>query len=250
MTRTIIVTVLFLVVVLLTGCDKQEKAKLQSEVDSLRNELQTSQRMAQTLQDVGVLMDSIDANRQLLRVNMVEGTTYDNYTARMKDLNNYVRETEDKIADLETQLKKSRGNMSAFANTIKKLKAELVTKSQEVILLQEQAEKYRNENQNLSETIRLQEEELTNKEEEIRLKEVALASSEAKIQEMIINNKMSEADAYFKQAQAVEEAANRTNFAPKKKKASIREAIDLYKKALSLGKQEARAKITELEKKL
>src|SRR6187549_1312003 len=95
-----------------SACDTQEKAKLKSEVDSLRNELQTSQRMAQTLQDVGTLMDSIDANRQLLRVNMVEGTTYDDYTARMKDLNNYVRETEDKIAELEKQLKKSKGTAS------------------------------------------------------------------------------------------------------------------------------------------
>lgn len=234
----------------LTACDTQEKAKLKSEVDSLRSELQTSQRMAKTLEDVGTLMDSIDANRQLLRVNMVEGTTYDDYTSRMKDLNNYVRDTEDKIADLEAQLRKSNSSSKSFANVIKKLKAELVTKSQEIAILQEEAERARNENQNLSETIRLQEEELTTKEEEIRLKETELASSESKIQEMILNQKISEADAYFKQAQAVEETANRTKLAPKKKKASIRQAIELYKKALSLGKQEAQAKITELEGKL
>lgn len=240
----------FVTAIAITACDTQEKTKLKSEVDSLRNALQTSQRMAQTLQDVGTLMDSIDANRQLLRVNMVEGTTYDNYTARMKDLNNYVRETEDKISDLEAQLKKSKSSANGFASMIKKLKAELVTKSQEIILLQEEAERVRNENQNLSETIRLQDEELTTKEEEIRIKEGELAVSENKIQEMILNQKMSEADAYFKQAQAVEETANRTKLAPKKKKASIRQAIDLYKKALSLGKQEAQAKITELEAKL
>ena len=67
---------------------------------------------------------------------------------------------------------------------------------------------------------------------------------------MILNQKISEAEAYFKQAQAVEETANRTKLAPKKKKASIRQAIDLYKKALSLGKEEAKAKIDELEKRL
>ncbi len=234
----------------LVACDTQEKAKLKSEVDSLRNELQTSQRMQQTLQDVGTLMDSIDANRQLLRVNMVEGTTYDDYTARMKDLNNYVRETEDKISDLESQLKKSKGSANSLSSIIKKLKGELVTKTQEILVLQEEAEKVRNENQNLSETIRLQEEELTTKEDEIRTKEEELAASENKIQEMMIKSKMTEADAYFTQAQAVEETANRTKLAPKKKKASIRQAIDLYKKALSLGKEEAQAKITELEKKL
>jgi hypothetical protein len=48
----------------------------------------------------------------------------------------------------------------------------------------------------------------------------------------------------------VEETANRTKLAPKKKKASYEEAIQLYKKSLSLGKKEAQARITELEKKI
>ena len=75
---------------LLTGCGKEEKDKLQSQVDSLRSELETNQQLARTLGEVGVLMDSIDANRQVLRMNMMEGTTFDNYTNRMEDLNKYV----------------------------------------------------------------------------------------------------------------------------------------------------------------
>ena len=85
-----------------------EAEKLKSQVDSLKVELQTSQQFATTLQEVSVLMDSIDANRQVLRVNMVEGTTYENYTARMKDINNYVKDTQTKIEDLESSLKKSK----------------------------------------------------------------------------------------------------------------------------------------------
>jgi len=102
-----------------------EKEKLKSQVDSLKAELQTSQQFANTLQQVGTLMDSIDANRQLLRMNMVEGTTYDDYTARMKDINNYVKDTQNKIEDLEKALKKSKGATNAYAATIKKLKADL-----------------------------------------------------------------------------------------------------------------------------
>jgi chromosome segregation ATPase len=241
---------LSIVAIITSACNTQEKAELQSKVDSLTVELETSQRMARTLQDVGVLMDSIDANRQLLRVNMVEGTTYENYTSRMKDLNNYVRDTEKKIEDLEKQLKKSRGNANAFASTIKKLKAELFSKSEEIAALQEQVETQRNENQNLSQTIKLQEDELSAKDEQIRAKEEELALIETKIQELMINSKVSEADAYYARAQAVEETANRTKLAPKKKKASYKEAIELYKKSLSLGKKEAQAKITELEKKI
>ena len=127
----------FLIVAYVSSCNTEEKAQLQSKVDSLTVELETSQRMAQTLEDVGILMDSIDANRQLLRVNMVEGTTYDNYTSRMKDLNNYVRETEEKIAELEKDLKKSKRSVASFSKTIKKLKAELIGKSEEITALQE-----------------------------------------------------------------------------------------------------------------
>jgi chromosome segregation ATPase len=235
---------------LIAGCGKEEKAELQSKVDSLTVALESSQRMTQTLEDVGILMDSIDANRQLLRINMVEGTTYDNYTSRMKDLHNYVRETEKKIAALEKELKKSKRGATSLTATIKKLKAELGTKTDEIVMLQEEVERQRNENQNLSQTIKLQEGELSSKEEEIRQKEQELAANQSRIQELMLNSKMSEADAYYKQAQAVEETANRTLLAPRKKKASYQQAIDLYKKAFSLGKKEAQSKITALEKKI
>lgn len=238
------------VAALLASCGGKETAQLQSQVDSLRSELETSQRMTQTLQEVGVLMDSIDANRQLLRVNMVEGTTYDNYTSRMEDLNNYVKDTEEKIAELEKALKKSKGTASTYAATIKKLKADLESKNTEIAALQEQVEKYRNENQNLIQTVGLQEAELSEKDEELAAKRSELALIEARIQEIMIQSKMSESDAYFARAKAVEEAANRTKLAPKKKKETYKEAIELYKKAESLGHAEAAAKVAELSKKI
>jgi hypothetical protein len=81
-------------------------------------------------------------------------------------------------------------------------------------------------------------------------KQQELALIEARIQELMISSKVSEADSYFARAQAVEEAANRTKLAPKKKKETLKEAVELYKKALSLGNQQAQAKITELEAKV
>ena len=43
---------------------------------------------------------------------------------------------------------------------------------------------------------------------------------------------------------------HRTKLAPRKKKETLREAIELYKKALSLGKTEAQERITALESKI
>ncbi|MEO7990038.1 MAG: hypothetical protein ABI663_10880 [Chryseolinea sp.] len=238
------------VVALFAACDNGEKVALQSKVDSLKVELEASQKVATTLTEVGVLMDSIDASRQLLRVNMVEGTTYDDYKSRMKDINGYVKDTQKKIDDLEKSLKKSNSNAAGFSKTIKKLKSDLETKSKEIASLQEQVDKFRSENQNLITTVGMQEAELSDKSAQIETKNQELALIEARVQEMMIQSKMSEADAYYARGQAVEEAARRTQLAPRKKKETYKEAIELYKKALSLGKTEAQDKITALEKKI
>jgi chromosome segregation ATPase len=239
-----------LTVVFFASCDNKEKEQLRTQVDSLKRELETSQEMAETLTEVGTLMDSIDANRQLLRVNMVEGTTYDDYSTRMKDLNSYVRETQEKIAGLEKSLKSSKANSSAYAKTIEKLKADLTARTTEITALQAQVEKYRSENENLINTVGLQEAEIADKQSQIEAKIQELAWIETRVQELMLQSKVSEADAYYTRGLAVEEAANRTKLAPKKKKETYREAIELYKKALSLGKTEAQEKIDELEKRL
>jgi hypothetical protein len=96
----------------------------------------------------------------------------------------------------------------------------------------------------------MQEAELSDKAGQIEAKTQELALIEARVQELMIQSKMTEADAYFARAQAVEEAANRTKLAPRKKKETFKEAIELYKKALSMGKNEAQERITELEKKI
>jgi len=235
---------------ILVACGGKEKAELQSKLDSLSIELEYSQRMANTLLEVGVMMDSIDANRKLMRLDMMEGTSYDNYTSRMNDLNQYVKNAERKISDLENALAKSQGSAATYARQIKKLKDDLQAKNSEIIALQEQVEKYRNENLNLINLAEMQSAEITDKEIQIQAKEQELALIEARIQELMIQSKVSEADGYFARAQAIEEAANRTKLAPKKKKETLMEAIEYYKKALSLGRQDAQAKITELEKKL
>ena len=232
------------------GCGGGEKEKLQMAVDSLTQQLEASKQVANTLQVVGVVMDSIDANRQLLRVNMIEGTTYSDYTARMKDINEYVKESQEKIEALERALKKSRGTSNVFSATIKKLKADLDARNKEILALQEQVDKYRNENQNLIQTVSLQEAELGDKEAKIIEKEQELALIEARIQELMIQSKMSEGDSYYARGEAIEEAANRTKLAPRKKKETYREAIEMYKKALSLGVAKAQAKISELEEKV
>lgn len=234
----------------LLSCETKEKEALQSQVDSLQIELEKSHQTSETLSEIGTLLDSIDATRQLLRINLVEGTPYDDYSGRMEELNDYIRNTQDRIGQLEESLRSSKANAAAFGKTIRQLKAELQKQGQEVVFLQEQVEKFRNENENLIITVDLQDAEIADKQAQIDARSQELALIEARVQELMIQSKISEAEAYYTRAQAIETAAERTKLAPRKKRETMRQALDLYKKALSLGKNEAEAKISELEDRL
>ena len=241
---------LFLIPGFLFSCETNEKQSLENKVDSLTIELEKSHQASQTLVEIGTLLDSIDATRQLLRVNLVEGTPYDDYAGRMEDLHEHIRNTQERIDKLEQSLGSSQANAKAFAKTINQLKAELAKKSREMAFLEEQVEKFRHENENLIITVNLQDAEIADKQEQIDAKSQELALIEARVQELMIQSKISEAEAYYTRAQAIETAAERTKLAPRKKKETMKEALDLYKKALSLGKSEAQAKISQLEDRL
>jgi len=236
--------------VLFSACDSKEKAQMQSELDSLRREAAISQQLAEVLMEVGDMMDSIDASRNVLRMSMIEGTSYDDFRSRMNELNQYVKTSESRLNELEQALRKSQSTSGTYANTIKKLRADLESRNKEIAELRDRVEQFRNTNQNLVNLVAMQESELEDKEGEIMTKNQELAFIEARIQELMLQFKMSEADAYFARAQAVEEAANRTKLAPRKKKETLLEALELYRKSYSLGNNEAKTKIDELSDRI
>lgn len=232
---------------MMLSCDSKERAQLQHRVDSLSAELQASIQVEATMGEVGVLIDSIDANRQALRTEMVEGTSYTDYIRRLKDINNHITDTKNKISEMEKNLKKAKGQSNAALTRMKK---DLELRSQEVLALQVEIEKMREENKKLVTDITVKDSTLTNRDEVIKLREQDIASLESLVKDINEQTKVKVANLYYAQAQALETAAQRTRFAPKKKKETKREALELYKLSLSLGKAEAEARIAELEKDL
>lgn len=241
------VILLALVAGLIWSCDTKEKQMLISKVDSLQIELEASHETALALQEIGVLLDTIDASRKVLRTNVVEGTTYSDYKNRLTELNNYVVETQNKITELENSLQKSNRN---YAGTIKRLKADLESSKLQLAALQTEVDRMRGENEMLVQTVSQRDEKITEQQGIIQVKEENISSLEAKVEEINKMSADSKAELYFAQAKALEEAAERTKFAPKKKKETQREALELYKLSLSYGNQEAQQRITELEKEL
>jgi len=234
------------VIGMLWSCDTKEKQALQTKVDSLRTELEMSQQTAQTLEEIGILIDSIDASRQLLRTDVVEGTSYADYSSRLKNINEHVKNTEAKIAQLEKSLKTAQGNSGKA--TIKRLKADLELSTQQIAALQTEIEKIRTENHALAKNVGQKDSVLLVRDEVIKMREQDVAGLEKKVEEINFQANKTQADMYYAQAEALETAASRTKFAPKKKKETQREALELYKLSLSLGKTEAQNRIDELEK--
>lgn len=235
-----------LIALLFSSCENKEKIRLQSQVDSLRTELQVSQQTNKELEEVGVLIDSIDASRQLLRADVVEGTSYKDYKNRLVSINNHIKETQSKIAELEKTVKKNNASLS----TIKRLRADLEARTAQITALTEEIEKMRGENASLTRNLTNRDSLITVNSETIKMREQDVANLETKVEETTNSARTTQADLYFAQAQALETAADRTKFAPRKKKETQREALELYKLSLSLGKQEAQQKIEELEKEV
>jgi chromosome segregation ATPase len=181
---------------------------------------------------------------------MVEGTAYEDYVARMEDINDYVRTSQAKLRELEESLRKSNSTSSAYASTIRKLKRDLEKTSRELVEMQALVDKYKNENDNLVHTVSLQDSSLVEKEKKIKVHLQELADLETKVDNMMVQATEEEADAYYSKAQVVEELARRTRFAPRKKKETRKEALELYRMAFTLGKTEAADKISELESKI
>jgi hypothetical protein len=242
--------ILSLVAIFFGSCNSAEVVRLRAENDSLRRELQTRYSVVVTMRDIKYLIDSIDLNRNALHADLNEGTTYEDFTARMEDINAYVIKTESKIDTVEKELRESKGEAGAYMMMVDALKGELSDRALEIHALEKQVKDYKLENKGLVKTVRLQEDQIIEMRSRIETKQQELSLIDAKVTEMINTFKVSEAEAYYARGQAVEEAANRTRLAPNKKRETYKEAIELYRKALSLGKDEAQANITGLEKKI
>jgi chromosome segregation ATPase len=236
---------------ILSSCGlKTENEKLAAQNDSLQVQLQSTLLAVNTLQQVAAWMDSIDSGRQNLELGLEMGISSDDFVARMEAINRYVKDSEKKITDLESELGKASSQSQAYSGTISRLRRQLEEKSNEVAGLQMQVSKYRAENQDLISSVSMKEEEIKTKDSELEIKRQELQLLENRIQAIMKQSQMSEAEALFARGEALEEAARRTRLAPKKRRETFLEALDMYRQSKNLGYEGADAKIEELQKLL
>jgi hypothetical protein len=235
------------IVAALSSCGSKEKTALQNKVDSLNVRIAYMDDIEKSMNEVGVLIDSIDASRKAVQLYMLEGNNYADYVSRLNDINMYVKKTEEKLANLE---KSNKNASKASASSIRRLKADLEKRSVEIVELQLQIAKLRDENLAVWVKVNQKDSILSMRDQVIQIKESDIVSLEKMITETQAENKATVANLYFSQADALEKAADRTQFAPRKRKETRLEALELYKLSRSMGNVNAQMRILALEKKL
>lgn len=231
----------FIILFVLAACNSSEVKRLRVENDSLRNELNSQQAAMKTLVDISVWLDSIDANRNALVAEKV--TSPEAMSERLHGINEFVKRSEEKIQAIEKALKSSNLESSAYLMMVDALKGEVQYQVDQVAQLNEQVRISNDENAGLKENIRLKDDEISRqasaKEQELRL-------LRQRIQAMEDNVKVANADAFYERAKAAEAVARKTKLAPRKKREAFEEAVQLYRKALSLGKSQAKDDLVRL----
>ena len=232
------------------SCTSEEKVKqLQAQNDSLRSELMASQNMLFTFKDVTSLIDSIDISRNELRVNIVEGYPYNDYTERLREINDYIKRSEEKISTLEKKLKASNHESGAYEMMVVALKDELSIARDEIGALETRVTQIMKDNTDLNKTVKFQQASLEDAQLQLDVKFEEVKAFEVQIKELTDKLEISEANANFAQGQALEQAARKTKLAPKKKRNTYKQALEFYHKAHAAGHPQAAARIKELEKK-
>ena len=237
---TLLVIVLLAI---LSSCQNKNEAQLRIENDSLRNQLKITMSLIQGFRDVNQLMDSISINRNFRQVS-ARAPFQTTMSDKLRDINDYVLQSEARLTFLDKEIKTSKFRNSAYINMIDALKSELQLRMDEVSSLEEIVSKYQRQT-STSYVNANRERELQSIIDE---KDLRIASLEAQLSEQKNKHQLTEADIIYARAQSVEASARKVKLAPIKKKEMLTEALELYKKARLLGKVEADKNIATLEK--
>lgn len=238
---------LIIVLLLLAACHSKKMGELRRENDSLRSQLESEHRAIATMMDGRRWLDSIDAKRNLSGIHIAEQTGKD-FKNRLAHINRFVKSSQERLAIVEKSLASSTTESSAYLKHVDDVKKELQLRVNDVVRLHERLASHIIENTELQETLKVHENDVEATLHHLSRKHEQLLVLERKIQRMVNAFNVAEAEAYYAHARAMEDVAKRTRFSPQKRRQNFKEALALYKKSLSLGKEGAGADIAKLEK--
>jgi uncharacterized protein YoxC len=229
-----------LVLLTLMACQSNENERLAHKLDSVTNELEATRQVVMDSQQVRALLDSIDASRKVTSTNL--GDESENSLGRLNDVNEYIKDINMKMDQMEKSIK----YVNTMAASIIKLQADIEARTQKISRLEADAKKANPADKSIILTLQQKDSTLA---EFLRNCQKDMNVLQRTMEDVHAKNKMATADLYFKQAEALTSVAQNVS-SHSKRKIVKREALELYKISLSLGKTEAELKINVLEENL
>ena len=229
-----------LCVACLVSCNRPDYATLKQENDSLRAEITERQHILAVLAEAKQLLDSIDQNR-----NKTVGDEH--IVQRLAEVNEYVKSSEANLVSMEKDLTQSKWEANSYLMMLDALKGELGIRVDEVTILEDSMTDFHSENEALVFHLSQKEQMILQLREDIVKKHQQLNDLEGEVVSMETKLNLSEAEKTFARAQEVELSGRKMLLAPQKKRETLKEALELYKKAFGLGKKEAGENISLLE---
>jgi hypothetical protein len=217
----------------LFACDSQKYSQLKRENDSLRQEIEFRNNMLIAMNEVNGIADSI----LNLHGYQMDSAQYRRYLDRITYLHDNLMVSNRSLAKASNDLNASRDEAAAYNLMVMALQDEVTLRDGEIrdkdVAIDKNAKKYQGNLAALQSVVKERDQEL------VKLK--------AAIEDI---KRLNAAESYFIKAQRLEEKAKRIIFARRKKKETLREALELYHKSYLYGKKEAATRIEGLTKML
>lgn len=238
-------------VVLFVSCEKSQTENpavenatvLQAKLDSIQTILDENAYQLGVLEQVSLYMDSIDANRKWIKLNLETGIAEEDYVERMKSISMYMQKAEWTIGELE----KTR---SAYASQVKRLKATVIEKEAEINALQLSVAQVQEKNEALTTMLKASENQLAEANNQLVENSAEIAAIEEQVNQLKGDVQLTKAESAYAQAEGMEELAGKIHFSKKKKEETLDKALDLYKTSKELGYEPAAIKWATLKSEM
>jgi hypothetical protein len=219
---------------------KEENKQLGIRLDSMQILEFENRSLLGLLSQIEKQLDSIDIYRKKIELDLEKGIYKDDYVFRLKNLTEYVQETELTIEEL------SKSNYLNISR-INQLRKEISNKDEEIERLQSNVLLYQEKNSQLRDQMTITENELL--QIKIELEEKTNEFNYA-LSEYIDKIQIIEAESLFALGEGKEELARHMQFARKRKKQVLLDALNYYNSAIDLGYDPALDRIKYLKEKL
>jgi chromosome segregation ATPase len=236
----------FIILGLLAGCNKtvkKENSRLEGRLDSMKLALEENAYAVGLLGQVGLYLDSIEAKREWIKFDLETVVDKNNYVLRLKNLDSYLQKADWTVNELENQ-------RYTYISQVKRLKKEIEKNDQAIEDLKLGLTQYKDENFELKGLLDLSEEEKSDTQIELDQTSIELQKSKSEIQNLSAKIETMQAESYYALGEGMEEIARRTQFAPKRKKQSLNDALGFFEQSSNLGYEPAKAKVNALKTRL